>query len=230
MDVHTDERLTTFVQSVLPDVHVSLAAPSVDRIEARGVSLYLWRMRPAPPQTSRRTDVLCLNLEYLVSTWAREPADAHGMLLELAYAAMRERSFDVVLEPIETDAWLAFGIAPTPAFRLGTPSYRVVHDQRAKPVLHPLELSATALTDLAGRVHTPAGVPIANAMVEVPAIDRRARTDAGGRFRLRSLPAAPTEVRVRVVAKGQETWTNIGPADDRADVDIELDPLEESHA
>ena len=58
-------------------------------------------------------------------------------------------------------------------------------------------------------------IPIAGARVEVPAIDRRSRTDADGRFRLDSIPSAATALRVRVTAKGREAWATVGAADDR---------------
>ena len=142
------------------------------------------------------------------------------MLLELAYSAMQEPGFEVDLEPIEPSVWHAFGVPPTPTFRLTVPSQRALATTRARPVLHPLGITATALASLSGWVRTPDGIPIAGARVEVPAIDRRSRTDADGRFRLDSIPSAATALRVRVTAKGHEAWATVGAADDRTSVVI----------
>lgn len=229
MDVGTDERLTKFVRAVLPDVPVSLETPSDRPQTERGVGLYLWQIQPVAPVRGQRMDQLRLTLQYLLNTWAPEPTEAHEMLLDLAYAAMQEPSLDVVLEPLPAEAWLALGVPPTPSFRVGAASRYTAPDHRAKPVLHPLDISAVTMSGISGWVRTPAGLPIAGARVEVPAIDQRSRTDADGHFNLRSLPAAPTAVRVRVDAKGHEAWATVGPTDDRAAVVIELDPLEETN-
>jgi hypothetical protein len=226
MEERIDARISSWIRDVLPGVEVALHPPSADGRGKRGVSLYLWQLRPRPPVGSHRNDILRISLQYLVSTWAPDPMDAHEMLLELAYGAMQEPSFEVDLEPIDSSVWHAFGVPPAPTFRLTVPSQRALPTSRTRPVLQPLGITATALASLSGWVRTPDGIPIAGARVEVPAIDRRSRTDADGRFRLDSIPSAATALRVRVTAKGHEAWATVAAADDRASVVIEIDPRE----
>jgi hypothetical protein len=216
----------SWIRDVLPGVDVLMEPLSADGRGHRGVNLYLWQLRPRPPVGSHRHDILRIGLQYLVATWAPDPIEAHEMLLGLAYRAMQEPGLDVDLEPVDPSVFAAFGVPPTPTFRLTVPSERALETTRARPVLHPLGITATALASLSGWVRTPDGIPIAGARVDVPAIDRRARTDADGRFRLDAIPAAETSLRVRVTAKGQEAWATVGAADDPAGVVIELDPRE----
>jgi hypothetical protein len=170
--------------------------------------------------------VLGISLEYLVGTWASDPVDAHEMLLELAYGAMQEQGFEVDLEPLDPSAWLALGVPPAPTFRLIVPTQRAIAAGRAPAVLHPLEVTATGLGNLSGWVRTRDGIPIAGARVELPAIERRSRTDADGRFRLDAIPSGASTLRLRVTAKGREAWATVGASDDRAGVVIELDGWE----
>ena len=230
MNERIDDRISSWVRKALPGVAVTVGAPSADGLGERGVSLYLWQLRPKPPLGSVRHDVLQVSLEYLVRTWAPDPSDAHEMLLELAYSAMQEPGFEVDLEPLDPSVWLALGVPPEPAIRLTVPSQRTIAARRARPVLHPLGVTATALSSLSGWVRSPDGSPSPAPGSRSLAIDRRSRTGADGRFRLDAIPTGTTPLRVRVSAKGKEAWTTVGAADDRADVVIEIDPREESDA
>jgi Carboxypeptidase regulatory-like domain len=230
MNERIDDRISSWVREVLPGVAVTVGAPTADGREKRGVSLYLWQLRPKPPLGSLRHDVLQVSLEYLVRTWAPDPADAHEMLLDLAFSAMQEPGFELDLEPLDPSVWVALGIPPEPSIRLTVPSQRTIGARRARPVLHPLGLTSTSLSSLSGLVRSPDGIPIPGARVEIPAISRRSRTDADGRFRLDAIPTGTTPLRVRVTAKGREAWMTVGAADDRAAVVIEIDPREESDA
>jgi hypothetical protein len=123
---------------------------------------------------------------------------------------------------------MAMGVVPSPALLLTVP----LHQQRrlpvARPVLRPLVTRAARMGRLAGWVRTPGDLAIPGAAVEVPALDRRTRTDRSGRFTFEAVPIGGGHLQVRVRAKGRETWASVADADDHDAVLIRLDPQEES--
>jgi hypothetical protein len=224
----SDAGLTAWARDVLPGVEVSLAAPVSTALTERGVNLYLLELRSRPAMRGTMRDPLQLALNYLVRTWAPDPADAHSMLLDLCFAAMEEPDFDVDLDPIGPELWQALGVVPGPAFRVSMPIRRVRPQPVTKPVLHPLQIEGTTLGSVAGWVRTPDDAAIPGATVEVPALDRQSLTDSRGRFQIEAIPAAPGRLDIRVRAKGKEAWATVGAKDDRDAVLIRLDPLEDS--
>lgn len=119
-----DHDLVTWVGRVLPDVPVALDPPSAAEPERPGVGLYLLELRQHPPLRGSRPEPLRLWARYLVHAWAPSPAEAHGMLFELAFSALEREDLDVDLDPPDPDVWLALGVAPRPCFRVGVPVRR----------------------------------------------------------------------------------------------------------
>lgn len=224
----SDAGLSAWAKDVLPGVEISLAAPISTSLTERGVNLYLLELRSRPAMRGTTRDPLQLALNYLVRTWAPDPADAHSMLLDLCFAAMEEPDFDVDLDPVRPELWLALGVVPGPVFRLSVPVRRARPQPVTKPVLHPLQIDGSTLGTVGGWVRTPDDMAIAGATVEVPALDRRSLTDRHGHFQIEAIPAAPGRLDIRVRAKGKEAWATVGAKDDRDAVLIRLDPLEES--
>ncbi len=220
--------LSAWAKRVLPGVEVSLAPPVSTGLTDRGVNLYLLELGSRPALRGTARDPLQLALNYLVRTWAADPADAHSMLLDLCFAAMEEPDFDVDLDPVRPEIWQALGVVPGPAFRLSMPVRRERPQPDTKPVLHPLRIDTTGLGSVAGWVRTPDDIAIAGAVVEVPDLDRGSLTDGHGHFQIEAIPAAPGQIEIRVRAKGKEARATVGAKDDRNSVLIRLDPLEES--
>jgi hypothetical protein len=225
----SDAGLTAWAKDVLPGVEVSLATPVSTALTERGVNLYLLELRSRPAMRGSARDPLQLALNYLVRTWAPDPADAHAMLLDLCFAAMEEPDFDVDLDPVRPEMWQALGVVPGPAFRLSVPVRRARPQPVTRPVLHPLQIEGSTLGSVGGWVRTPDDLAIPGATVEVPALERQSLTDRHGHFRIEAIPAAPGRLEIRVRAKGREAWATVGAKDDRDAVLIRLDPLEESN-
>ncbi len=197
-----DQRLKSWVERVLGDTAVSLAAPARESVE-RGVGLYLLELGPAPvPRTARRPP-LRLALSYLVTTGADSPERAHHLLGELVFAALDEPEFEVDLSPLPVALWAALGVVPRPAFRLKVPLER----ERPMPVVprvtQPLVLRAVPSRPLVGQVLGPGEVPIPGAQVELPSMGLSVRTDARGLFRFASVPADMPLGWLEVRAKGE---------------------------
>jgi hypothetical protein len=225
----TDSDLTAWVRRVVPGVNVSLERPALDQPAGRGVGLYLFELRERPPMRNTRREPLQLAVQYLVRAWAPDPADAHALLLDLAFAAMEEADFEVELDPPPPELWTALGVPPSPTFRIGVPVRRARPQPVVKPVLHPLVVEPAAFGTLAGWVRTPDDEAIVGATVEVPDLERRSTTDRQGRFRFEALPGRGRRLELRVRAKGREVWATVAGDEDREAVLIRLDPLEGSN-
>jgi hypothetical protein len=199
-----DRRLTEWVGEVVgPNVRVALAAPS-DELQGAGISLFLMDLVALPPMRGQRRAPLQMALRYVVTAWAGDALGEHRLLGELVAAAMQEEGFEVQLEPLPPEAWLALRAAPRPSFVLQVP----VRQERPEPsvprVRGPLAVRGVGLAPLAGVVLGPGDVPVANARVEVPAADAVAETDPEGRFRFANLPVEPRQKLVRVRARGRQ--------------------------
>lgn len=199
-----DQRLKTWVGTVLGEVPVSLHAPDRESVDA-GVSLYLLELGAAPPPRTERRPPLRLSVCYLVTVGgAGSPERAHRQLGELVFAAMEEQDFEVDLSPVPVEVWAALGVAPRPAFRLRLPVVRERAEPRVPRVRVPLALNASPITDaLTGSVVGPGDVPIPGALVELPSLRLRTRTDAKGVFRFPSVPPAGSLGGLEVRAKGE---------------------------
>jgi hypothetical protein len=202
-----DRALKTWVNSVLTDVAVSLAAPN-EQPAGPGVGLYLLRIAKAPPaRVGRGRPPLQLTLSYLVTAWSDEPERSHRLLGELAFAALAHPEYEVEMEPAPLRVWRAFGIAPRPSFTLS------VRLQREWPaVVEPIVRSAVTVqgsvaATVTGQVVGPGDVPLMGARVECPALNRVTRTDGKGRFRLIAVPSSPPP-QLLVTARGQQRWVS----------------------
>lgn len=197
-----DGRLVEWARQVAGDVTVSLAPPGRDEEGSPGVGLYLWELASEAPAQTFDGRRVSLGLRYLVTTWADAPSEAHRLLGDLVFAAFRSPDHEVDLSPVPVEVWRAFGVPPRPSFRLRVP---VDVDTAARPaarVTEPLELHASSLRELEGKVVSAAGGPVPEALVEIPALDRRTRTDGAGRFRFPAVPSDPPVTTLRVSGKG----------------------------
>jgi len=223
-----DERLSSWVESVVAGVKTSLAAPK-DGEDTLAVNLYLLELADDPLRHSTGHPTIQPSLRYLVTTSAGEPKDAHDLLGRLFYAARKQPDFDVELEPVSSQLWSAFGIAPRPAFILRLPlpaEWPAPQPEKAPPVTQGLTPDAGELIPLYGLVLGPNETPLASARLEMISLwdgpknpshlqevpittnytqlERAAYTDPKGRFTLPGIQAAPAAKTILVCARGQE--------------------------
>lgn len=194
-----DQRLEQWIREVLDGVTVSLAAPGA---EDSGVGLYLLDVAPALPERRTARPVPKIILSYLITTFHNDPAEAHRMLGELIFAAMEHTEYDVAQEPIPTAIWTAFGAVPMPAFLLRVPLRRPRPEEPVEPVRR-IEVSASPVAALYGRVVGPGDVALSGARVDVQGLGFYTHTDSQGRFRFSAIPGQAWKKRLRVLAKGR---------------------------
>ncbi len=220
-----DEHLRDWVEAILGPVSVSLAPPA-DKQNGPGVNLYLFELIDTPPARGTKRPPLQLSLDYLVTTWAEEPQEAHRLLGELVFAAMESTDFDVELEPLPATTWAAFGVPPQPSFVLRVPLRRERPEPDISLVRRPLVVRAAPTTSLHGMVVGPEDMPIAGAIVELPSLQRSKRTDTSGRFHFSPIPAQPRKKVLCIRAKGKElTVTVEQPTSESEPVVISFDPF-----
>lgn len=184
-----DERMLEWARTVVPDVPVAIAAPPASDADA-GVRIHLLSLAPVPAARGAKRPPLELALYYLVTTVAADESEAHRWLGALAFHAMEVKEWTISSEPLDAEVFRAFGVTPRPSFVVRVPLRLEREDAAAPLVRRPLVLRTSSTTDLAGIVTGPDEVPIANAMVEVPALQLRTHTDANGMFRFSQVPAS----------------------------------------
>ena len=94
-----DRNLQDWVASVHSGIAISLNPPAAHP-SGRGVGLYLMEILNVPSRITARPAPLHLNLRYLVTSWSDSPEDAHNILAELAFAALKKPDFEIELEPL----------------------------------------------------------------------------------------------------------------------------------
>jgi hypothetical protein len=225
----TDQRVREWLRAIDPDADLSLAPPGDDR-PGLGVGLYLLGMAKRPAGRGSERPPLQVWLRYLVTAWAEEPERAQQLLLEICFAAMEDAEMEVDLEPTPPELWLALGARPRPAFVLRAPARRERPVVAAPLVRWPLRIEPGRPSTLIGLVVGPGDVPIADASVEIPALQRETHTDPRGRFRFRGLPGPPVSTALVVRAKGREVSLTVSGADPSQPVVVHVDPMEKGYA
>jgi hypothetical protein len=198
-----DRHLSDWIGTILKKVEVSLLPPARE-LKGRGVGLYLLDLTPAPVPRGIRKPPLQIKLRYLVTTHADDPLESHRMLGKLLIAALQESEFEVEQEPLPIALWEALQVEPRPSFVLRVPLTHEQPEKLAPPVRLPLVIKSTQFATLTGQVVGPENIPIANARVEVPALELHTHTDSNGRFHFSTVPVDPFPKLLRVRAKGQE--------------------------
>jgi hypothetical protein len=221
-----DERLKGWVGSAIQGVELSLAAPDAAKT-GRGIGLYLLEVMQSPPPSTNRRPPLQLTLRYLVTAWSDKPEDAHQMLVELMFAAMENKDFQVELEPIPITVWTAFGVPPRPSFILRVPLRQERPQPQAK-LVRQLKIQSAPIVGFHGLLLGPRDVPLSNCSVELPALNLATSTDYKGRFYFPSVPAAGSKqllIKARgfvLPVSGEQNYP-----DSRTPLVIHFSPLEE---
>ena len=221
-----DQRLKEWMESVTDGITVSLA-PRANAQSGSGVSVYLLQLAEKPPARTVDRAPLQLALHYLVTTWADEPEEAHRLLGELVFAAMETPEFEVDLETLSPETWIALNVEPRPSFVLRVPLRKERPQPSAKRVRTPLVVQVEPVASLHGRVLGPDDTPVMGASVEIPALQVATRTDVQGRFSFRSVPGGQGGSTLRVRAKGQERRVTVEePTSEASPVVIRFDAFD----
>jgi hypothetical protein len=228
----TDTLLKDWVLQIVGTVPVTFSFPIAPQT-GQTVSLYLWALGPAfasaLPAGGHRLP-LQVELRYLVTTWADDPQQAHQMLGKLVFAAMDNPQFEVDLGQLPPDAWLAFGVAPRPAFVLRVP-LRLERPEPDKFVRAPLVMRGAPMTTLRGQVVTPDGLPLPGLRVVLPSLQLSSLTDAQGRFHFPAVPADSPIRQLHISGKGRDLDVTLeAPASADEPIVIHFDPLGEKGA
>lgn len=201
----TTRDLIGWTQEVLPGRAV-VARSLSDRDCGEGVDLRLVGLAPhATPRAA--SPPLTLAADYLVTVRAADPIVEQTGAMALLFAAMEHDAAEVVLDRDALKLCAALNLPPGPGFVLRTMVSAVSRRAAARTALvrFPLTIDAGELGVLQGSVLGPNDTPVAGAVVRVEGVDRTARTDASGRFRLHGPVGAKNKpVRLNVRARGVE--------------------------
>ena len=222
-----DQRLKDWVGSVIEGQPVNFRAPG-DKQAEFGICLYLMAIREKKAPAGAGPAPLQVSLQYLVTTRAAEPEQAHNVLGRMLFAAMENSEFEVELEPVTAEVWSAFGVPPQPAFLLQVP----LRKERAAPVAgrvrQPPIVKTAPLAAFRGVVVGPGNIPLPGARVEIPLMRLSTTTDHKGAFQFTALPSG-LAIQLHVQAKGKAL--SLTAAEDRADAEspfvIQFPALEE---
>jgi len=207
-----DRHLTDWIGTILKEVEVSLGPPRASH-DGRSVGLYLLELTHTPVPRGKRRPPIQIRLRYLVTTQAAEPLEQHQMLGALLIAALKNPEFEVEHDSLPISAWTALNVEPRPSFVLRVPFTYEQPEKLAPPVRHPLVVKSSELRTLRGQVFGPENIPLADARVEVPALQLYTNTDSKGRFHFSAVPAEPYPKLLCVRAKGQEFSIDTEQAD-----------------
>jgi len=221
-----DQQLKDWVNSTVAGTDVQLSIPPA-KVDGPTVSLYLYKMDSAVPSRRDGPRPIELTLYYLVTTRAKTMLEAHSLLGELLFAALESPDLDVDVRPIPNEAWLAFGIAPQPAFKLGMPLAKERPNQ-VPLIREPVEVQLSPIKSMSGVVLSPDGTPIPQARVEIPGTTTVVHTDGRGKFRFHSMPTFLNKKDLRVVARGFEQIVS-EPFNTDKPIVIRFQPQEKRH-
>lgn len=197
-----DQRLKDWVENVTGGTTCSLNAPSAV-VKDPTISCYLMDLLEIPALRNVPHPPHQFMLRYLVTSWAKDPLEAHQGLNTLVFAALEEPELELEMHPPEPALWTALGVPPSPCFFLRV---RVRLERPEKPprlVMKPLQVDALPVKPLAGVVLGPENVPVMGAVVEIPSLQFSVRTGSNGQFYFKSVPESGWLKRLVVKARGR---------------------------
>lgn len=198
----TDERLRAWARDVARGVDISLRRPT-DEATGTVVSLYLLDLMNVPPARTGPRPPTQIVLRYLVTAWAEEPESAHQILEELLFSAMETSDIEIESQAVDPQLWVAFGVAPRPAFVLRVPVRRVRAREEAPIVREFITVDVQPIIPLRGTVLGPRNLPLPDVRVELPSLELATRTDRRGFFQFPGVPARDGPRTLRLEGKGR---------------------------
>jgi len=200
------QEIRDWIVSAVADVEVVFGLPGANAQGAQ-VGLYLMDLSRSNCGRVGKLPPFKINLRYLVTAWSPRAEEAHRLLGELIFAALRKAEkeapeFEVVVEPLPVEAWAVLGVAPQPSFFLRAP----LRHERPEPAIplvrEPVVLRPSPARALSGVVYGPGDTPIMGARVELLSLGIATRTDERGRFRFAGVPSNG-QLKLLAQAKGQ---------------------------
>lgn len=235
VQLHVDEvsqRLKAWLQSVADGAGVSFVSrvsdipDTGDDDNVHVVVCFRSIVAEKPDRAVRhREDAFLVN--YLVQVRGNDALECQHAFSKIFFAAHEGGEFtlaDAKSAPVDT----ARDGGTQPAV-MALAARLVRPDETAAPgiVLHPLDLRLRTLGHISGRVVTDSGTPVVRALVEAPALDKRAMSDQQGGFVIRGAPASGTvSLSVRVHERTVKVSVDV---DEQAEVLIVI-PKEKEHA
>lgn len=220
-----DEALRKWAATVLDSDVVTFEPPN-NSLDELSIHLYLIELVDCPPSRGGiGSPPLQFSLRYLVTTSLGQPARAHGLLGQVAFAAMETPNYEVEFHALDPSFWLAMGTVPRPSFFLNVPVRKERTEPTTRVVLHPPVVNVSSITTLRGVVMGPGDVPWVGALVEMPAVGRSVYADLKGHFKFDAIPAEPRAKALRISGKGQVFEVEVEqPAQPNDEVEVRLDP------
>jgi len=204
------KEVEAWITGILGAVEVAFGPPGTSRRQGSGINVHLMEVvHKPPPASSRVVPPLNLTLRYLVTSWAGETLQAHGMLGKLIISALMKPRYEVEVKPLDSSLWIAFGTPPVPAFVLNAPLTLERPVPPVKLVTKPLVLEQAPILSLTGRVVGPGDVPVARARVEVPLQGLWTETDHRGNFQFPALPGGAGKHELLVTARGRQLTVSV---------------------
>jgi hypothetical protein len=198
-----DHQLKEWAAALLPEATITLEAPQEGQA-GRGVNLYLMGLAERPATHESPQPSLRIVLNYLVTTWAESPEEAHRLLGELAFAALASPEFEVDFDTLPVLVWASYHLIPRPYFVLNVPVRKLREVPPLKYVTTPLSIRGAETTRLYGLTVGPDNVPLSGVQITMPALRQVQYSDARGRFVFPLVPGPPAQRMIRVKVKGRE--------------------------
>lgn len=193
--------LEQWVHAAAADAAWTLTMPS-DKTpaSATSISTYLLETMPAPTASTSRRPSIKWTLRFLVTAWAADPAAALSLLLNLALTASAQTTWQVEPTPPPAETWNAFNLVPRPSFVLRMP-VELVQPTIAAPSAKSISINGDQILPLHGFLLGPGDVPLANGVIQVPALHLRTVTDYRGEFSLAGVPGT-AQTTLHISARG----------------------------
>ena len=222
------QEIKDWIGSVITGAEVVFGLPSDDAQSAQ-IGLYLMDLSQSNCARVGKLAPFKINLRYLVTARSSRSEEAHRLLEELIFAALRKPEkeapeFEVVVEPLPVEAWSALGAAPQPSFFLLSPLRRERPEPALPIVKEPVVLQPSPMRVLSGVVYGPGDTPIMGARVELLTLGIATRTDEWGRFRF---VGAPSNGQLKLLAQAKGRTKEIDYSAGGEPLEIRLDLLEE---
>lgn len=170
----------------------------------------VWPLELRPDQEARgagKRMPMRLMLRCLVTT-SGAGAEATRLLDRVLTAAAAATHFNVVLEPLPSQTWLAFGVKPRPVLLFDIPLQIERATEVAPLVREPLRVHSMAMLALHGSIVGPGDIPLSDMRVEVVSTGHSTHTDSNGRFVLAGVPAGEP-VRLRLRGRGRSLLAEV---------------------
>ena len=227
-----------------PALHFQQPGPGwypADAADPPGLNVYCVTLEEHDARSRRPHPELRLGARFLVTAWSADAdaeqagSQAEALLGRLwrqlslnPMARDPEATFfaEMLQEPVPPELWLALGLPPRPALWLRA----VAVEEKPVPPVKPVEyrvirgLDSPGTTTLSGKVVDADGEPVAGAVVALPELGRRTRSDQLGNFVFVEVSPDPLPLVVAELGGARSEARAAAQADGLAPLIVELQP------